>query len=147
MLIVDDSVTMRAMLEQVIVASSGYHVVGIAADAATALTLMKKCRPDVVTLDIRMPGIDGLEFLHGINGKSHPPIVVVSSISRAGTCETDVALEAGAVACFDKATLLAEVPRFLRTLKKAAQPKKCATKLRFCHDQTDGYIQTVAPKV
>lgn len=141
-LIVDDSVTMRAMLEQVILANAGYQVVGIAADANAALTLMAKCRPDVVTLDITMPGIDGLQFLQGLNGKRHPPVIVVSSTSRAGACETGLALEAGAVACFDKANLLADLPLFLRALKKAAQSKICAKRRAAPQVNAVNYFQT-----
>jgi len=122
-MIVDDSVTMRAMLEQVMSADDGCHVVGIAADAETALRLMKPSWPDVMTPDVTMPGIGGLQFLRDIDGQRHPPIVVVSSTSKAGTQESAQAIEAGASACFDKADLLADARRFMRVLRKAAQSK------------------------
>ncbi|MEG3126070.1 response regulator [Sphingomonas sp. GB1N7] len=129
-LIIDDSVTMRAMLEQVISADHECQVVGVAANAETAFALLTSCRPDVITLDLTMPGIDGLQFLRIVREKRHPPIVVVSSVSRAGAGETDLALKAGASACFDKACLLANVPLFLRTLKKAARCKKAALRVQ-----------------
>lgn len=123
-LIVDDSVTMRAMLEQVISSDAGCHVVGVAADADAARRLMMDSRPDVMTLDLAMPGIAGLQFLHDIQNQRHPPIIVVSSSSKAGACETEQAFEAGAFDCFDKARLLSDVPKFMRALKKAA---RCTT--------------------
>lgn len=120
-LIVDDSMTIRAMLEQIISGDDGCEVVGLAADAAEALPLMTSSRADVMTLDLNMPGTDGLQFLRHIGDLRHPPVVVISSTSRAGNrC---AARQAGAVACFDKAALLADVPHFLRRLKKAAQTK------------------------
>lgn len=122
-LIVDDSVTMRAMLEQVISTKRDFQVVGVAADAVAAKTLMANCRPDLMTLDLTMPGIDGLQFLRTINDQRHPPIIVVSSASTPDACISKQALEAGAAACFDKASLLANIPAFLRKLSKAAQSK------------------------
>lgn len=126
-MIVDDSATIRAMLEHVISADAGCQVVGVAADADSALTLMTKTWPDVMTLDLNMPGTDGLEFLQNLHGVRHPPIVVVSSISKSDARETAQALDAGAVACFDKANLLADVPRLLRKLKAAAVAKNVRT--------------------
>ena len=120
-LIVDDSVTMRAMLEQVISADAALQVVGVAADAATAAQLMKIQWPDVMTLDLAMPGTNGLQFLKQIDGARHPPVIVVSSASKAGAPETTFAIEAGAHACFDKAHILADAPGFRRALRKAAQ--------------------------
>lgn len=118
-LIIDDSLTIRAMLEHVISTDNGCDVVGVAADADTAMRMMSSNRPDVMTLDLMMPGIDGLQFLHDIDGVRHPPVVIVSSQGKTDICAA--ALKAGAVACFDKAGLLANVPLFLRKLKKAAQ--------------------------
>lgn len=120
-LIVDDSLTIRAMLEQIISGDGGCEVVGVAADAAAALPLMTSSRADVVTLDLNMPGIDGLQFLRHIADARHPPVVIVSSTSQAGGCRA--ARKVGAVAWLDKASLLADVPQFLRKLKKAAATK------------------------
>lgn len=120
-LIVDDSVTIRAMLEHIISADVGCDVVGVAADAAAAHRMMTTKQPDVMTLDLMMPGIDGLQFLRGIQGAQHAPIIVVSSNGKPEA--RNAALEAGAVAYFDKAVLLADAPQFLRELRKAAEPE------------------------
>lgn len=120
-LIVDDSVTIRAMLEQVISSDPSFHVVGIAADIATARALMRSSAPDVMTLDLAMPGVDGLHFLRSLKGQRHPPIVVVSASSKRGTAETEEALEAGAAACFDKSKLLSDQPKFVRALKRSVR--------------------------
>ena len=141
-LIVDDSVTIRAMLEQVISADIGCRVVGVAADAHAALSLMTTSRPDVMTLDLTMPGMGGLQFLRDIHGTRHPPIVVVSSASTADACETAQALEAGAAACFDKARLLSDMPRFMRKLKKAAQAKACDVLPGSQRGRADGRLST-----
>lgn len=122
-LIVDDSVTIRAMLEQVISAYPGCQVVGVADNVETALKLMKKRCPDVMTLDLTMPGIGGLQFLRDIDEGQHPPVIVVSSTTKAGAWETTEAIEAGAASCFDKAKLLAEAPRLLRALRKFAHSR------------------------
>lgn len=120
-LIVDDSATIRAMLEQIISGDAGCEVVGVAADAAAALPLMTSSRADVMTLDLNMPGVDGLQFLRHIADARHPPVVIVSSTSQAGGRRA--ARQVGAVAWFDKAGMLADVPQFLRQLKKAALTK------------------------
>lgn len=120
-LIVDDSLTIRAMLEQIISGDAGCEVVGLAADAAAALPLMTSSGANVMTLDLNMPGIDGLQFLRHIADAKHPPVLIVSSTPQPGSCPA--ARKVGAVAWFDKAVLLADVPRFLRKLKQAAQVK------------------------
>ena len=122
-LIVDDSVTIRAMLEQVISAGEGCHVAGMAASADDARRMMMQKWPDVMTLDLTMPGIDGFQFLRDIQGQRHPPIVVVSSSSSAGAEASAQAIKAGAAACFDKAKLLTEASQFIRLLRKAARTK------------------------
>ncbi len=125
-MVIDDSVTIRAMLEQIISADVSCRVVGVAADVNAAIAIMRTTRPDVVTLDLKIPGTDGLQFLRSIADQRHPPIIVVSSASKQGALETTAAIEAGAVACFDKANLLADAKKFRKALTKAAQTKPSA---------------------
>jgi two-component system chemotaxis response regulator CheB len=120
-LIVDDSVTIRAMLEQVIAGDPDCIVVGVAADAGAAKDLVATSWPDVITLDLTMPGIGGLGFLRELQNVSHPPVLVISSTTKDGAPETAEALAEGAAACFDKSRLMQEMPRFLRTLKRAGR--------------------------
>lgn len=117
------------MLEQVISADVTCHVVGVAADVDTARILMRSSAPDVITLDLAMPGLDGLQFLRGLEGRPHPPVVVVSSSAGFGSKVSDEALEAGAAACFDKSTLLSDVPRFVRVLKKCVATNRASSGL------------------
>ena len=138
-LIADDSVTIRAKLEQVISASDGCHVVGLAANVDDARRLMKQKWPDVMTLDLTMPGIDGFQFLRDMQGQHHPPIVVVSSSSHAGA----EAVELGAAACFDKAKLLTEASQFLRLLRKAARPKPISLRRRAIGGQSSTATQVI----
>lgn len=101
-LIVDDSATMRALLSQLLGRERDIEVVGTAADAKEARVLMRELNPDVVTLDIEMPGMNGLDFLEKIMSLRPTPVVIVSGITQRG-CDTTVrALELGAVDCYAK---------------------------------------------
>lgn len=101
-LIVDDSATMRALLSQLLGRERDLEVVGTAADAKEARVLMRELNPDVVTLDIEMPGMNGLEFLEKIMSLRPTPVVVVSGITQKG-CDTTIrALALGAVDCYAK---------------------------------------------
>ncbi len=129
-MIVDDSITIRAMLEQLLSNDGGCQVVAIASNADEAYKLMHTSRPDVITLDLIMPGIDGLQFLRDLRGEFHPPIIVLSSRSKYGAAETQEAIEAGAFACFDKGRLLPEFPEFLQALKKSTTKTAPGARLR-----------------
>ncbi len=101
-LIVDDSATMRALLSRLLTDEPDIEVVGAAADAMQARAMIKELNPDVVTLDIEMPGMNGLDFLERIMRLRPMPVVIVSGITQRG-CETTVrALELGAVDCYAK---------------------------------------------
>lgn len=96
-LIVDDSALMRQALTALLQRDSQIEVVGVAADPIIAEERIKALAPDVLTLDVEMPRMDGLTFLEKLM-RSHPmPVVMVSSLTEAG-CETALrALELGAV--------------------------------------------------
>lgn len=101
-LIVDDSATMRALLSRLLADEPDLEVVGAAADAMQARAMIKELNPDVVTLDIEMPGMNGLDFLERIMRLRPMPVVIVSGITQRG-CETTIrALELGAVDCYAK---------------------------------------------
>lgn len=103
-LIVDDSATMRALLRVMIEREPDMEVVGEAADAMEGRTLMKERNPDVVTLDIEMPGMNGLDFLDKIMRLRPTPVIIVSTLTHEGTAATMRALELGAVDCYAKPT-------------------------------------------
>lgn len=96
-LIVDDSALMRKLLTGFINAAPDLDVVGAAPDAVTAQEMIKTLKPDVITLDVAMPKMDGLEFLGHLMRLRPTPVVMVSSFTDAGSDTTLKALEMGAV--------------------------------------------------
>jgi two-component system chemotaxis response regulator CheB len=102
-LIVDDSPTMRSILAARLSGQDGIRVVGLASHAAEARTMMKELEPDVVTLDIEMPGMNGLDFLDKIMTLRPTPVIIVSGLIHAGSDTTARALMLGAVDTYCKA--------------------------------------------
>ncbi len=96
-LIVDDSVVMQRTLSRHLAACPDLEVVGTAIDPYQARDLILELKPDVITLDIEMPRMDGLSFLERLM-KHHPlPVVIVSSLTPANSAAAIHALELGAV--------------------------------------------------
>jgi two-component system, chemotaxis family, protein-glutamate methylesterase/glutaminase len=101
-LIVDDSATMRALLSRLLGSEPDIEVIGAAENAFQARTMIREMNPDVITLDVEMPGMSGIEFLERIMRLRPMPVIIVSGVTRAG-CETSVrALELGAVDVYAK---------------------------------------------
>lgn len=96
-LVVDDSVTMRTMLCAALDADPGIKVVGSAPEPHAARQLMRELDPDVVTLDVEMPGMDGLSFLEKIMRLRPTPVVMCSSLTTHAAEVTIEALRLGAV--------------------------------------------------
>jgi len=96
-LVVDDSALMRGLLTEMINAAPDMEVVGAASDAVVAREMIKSLNPDVLTLDVHMPKMDGLEFLDRLMRLRPMPVVMVSSFTEAGSETTLKALELGAL--------------------------------------------------
>jgi two-component system chemotaxis response regulator CheB len=96
-LIVDDSALMRQMLAEVIGRYADLQVVGVAQDAYVAREKIKALNPDVLTLDVEMPRMDGLTFLERLMRLRPMPVVMVSSLTEKNAETTFRALELGAV--------------------------------------------------
>lgn len=96
-LVVDDSAVMRGLLTQMINATPDLEVVGAAEDAHMAREMIKTLNPDVVTLDVQMPRMDGLEFLERLMRLRPTRVVMVSAFTQAGSDTTLRALELGAI--------------------------------------------------
>jgi two-component system chemotaxis response regulator CheB len=96
-LIVDDSTFMRKVLENIINSDETLQVVGQAKDGREAVTMAESLKPDVITMDINMPHVDGLQATAQIMTTNPRPIVIVSSESREGADSTLKALELGAI--------------------------------------------------
>ena len=105
-LVVDDSAYVRKVLRQILSRSPFIEVVGTAHDGEEALELVEELHPDVVTLDLQMPRMDGVAFLREQMARRPLPVVVVSVASEGGDIALE-ALDAGAVDFVHKPTALA----------------------------------------
>lgn len=96
-LVVDDSPTMRGLITAALRRDPEIEVIGSAADPLEARALIKELNPDVITLDVEMPNMNGLEFLEKIMRLRPMPVVMVSTLTQAGAEVTLRALEMGAI--------------------------------------------------
>jgi two-component system chemotaxis response regulator CheB len=124
-LVVDDSALVRKLLTAILSDDPGIEVVGSAADPYEAREKIKALCPDVVTLDVEMPKMDGLTFLRNLMRLRPMPVVMVSSLTEASADITMAALEAGAVDYVSKPKLgvaegLTDMADELRAKVKAA---------------------------
>jgi two-component system chemotaxis response regulator CheB len=96
-LIIDDSALVRTMLTKILAADPTLEVVGTAPDAFVAREKIKLLNPDVLTLDVEMPRMDGLQFLRNLMRLRPMPVVMCSSLTQRGADVTLAALELGAI--------------------------------------------------
>ena len=116
-LVVDDSAAMRALFSDVLDQAKNVVVVGAAANAADAREQIAELKPNVLTLDVEMPGMSGIEFLAEIMESAPMPVVMLSSLTQAGTETSLKAYDLGAVECFPK-PLKATPEQFAKTVGK-----------------------------
>lgn len=115
--VVDDSLTIRAMIETLLERDRRIEVVGIACNGAEAIEMIRLEKPDVVTLDIAMPGKDGLAILDEIMDMEPCPVIMLSSLMRDGAPIVAEAMDRGAAACFNKAMIVREATRFIGLIR------------------------------
>lgn len=96
-LIVDDSALIRSVMKEIIGSQPDMQVVGVAPDPLVAREMIKQTNPDVLTLDVEMPRMDGLDFLEKLMRLRPMPVLMVSSLTERGSEITMRALELGAV--------------------------------------------------
>ncbi|MBI3795201.1 MAG: chemotaxis response regulator protein-glutamate methylesterase [Nitrospinae bacterium] len=96
-LIVDDSAVVRNILSAALSSDPEIEVVGTAADPYIAREKIVELKPDVITLDVEMPRMDGITFLRKLMAAKPMPVVMVSALTQAGAATTLAAMEAGAV--------------------------------------------------
>ena len=96
-LIVDDSALVRQTLMSILQSDPDIEILGVAADPYIAVERIKECVPDVITLDIEMPRMDGLTFLKKLMTQHPIPVVVISTLTEKGTESALLALDYGAV--------------------------------------------------
>lgn len=131
-LIVDDSASIRAVLARILSADPEIEVVGQAPEPHTARQMIKDLEPDVITLDVEMPGMDGLSFLERIMRLRPMPVVMCSTLTAKGAAVTIEALRLGAVDCIAKPSgnaddLLRDAALLRSTVKNAARSSVRAT--------------------
>ncbi len=124
-LIIDDSALVRSILSQGLAMDPGIDVVAAASDPFVARDMILKHRPDVLTLDVEMPRMDGVEFLRRLMPQFPLPVIMVSALTQKGKRITIEALEAGAVDVVPKPSTdvahnLGEMMMELRTKVKIA---------------------------
>ncbi|MBS1049526.1 chemotaxis response regulator protein-glutamate methylesterase [Gluconobacter japonicus] len=103
-LVVDDSLTSRALITLALKRDPRIKVVGTASTPLEARDLILKLNPDVLTLDVEMPGMNGLQFLEKIMRLRPMPVVMVSSLLTSRSEMTEMACRLGAVECFSKSS-------------------------------------------
>lgn len=96
-LIVDDSVFMRKIISDLVSEHANFQVIGTAKNGKEAIVMAKELKPDVITMDIEMPEMNGLDALAVIMKETPTPVVMLSSLTQEGAWETIRALELGAV--------------------------------------------------
>lgn len=104
-LVVDDSAVVRQVMKEILESDPAIEVIDTAADPYIAAEKIKKELPDVITLDVEMPRMDGITFLHKIMTQHPMPVVMCSSLTLAGAETTLRALEYGAVEIITKPKL------------------------------------------
>jgi two-component system chemotaxis response regulator CheB len=125
--IVDDSELIRVLLAEIFSSDPAIHVVGMATDAFDAREKIKELNPDVITLDVEMPGMDGITFLKNIMRLRPMPVVMISTLTEKNTATTLQAMELGAIDFIAKPKMdvQAELPVLARhictTVKNAAK--------------------------
>lgn len=106
MLLVDDSALVRTVLRDLVAEMPGFEVIGTAANGRDALDAVRTLRPDIVTLDVEMPGLDGLGTLDAIMRTAPRPVVMLSGAETDGSVDLTLrALELGAVEFVRKSEL------------------------------------------
>ncbi|WP_312490415.1 chemotaxis response regulator protein-glutamate methylesterase [Sphingomonas sp.] len=123
-LIVDDSPTMRALIAGMLNRDPDIEVVGAANGPHQAREMIKALDPDVITLDVEMPDMNGLDFLERVMRLRPMPVVMLSTLTQAGADTTIRALELGAVECCAKPAANCLDPRLAESVKAAASSRR-----------------------
>ena len=139
-LIVDDSRMIRDVLTDILREQGDIEVVGAAADAFEARDMIKNLDPDVLTLDVEMPRMNGLEFLDKLMRANPIPVVMISSFTERGSEVTFRALEMGAVDFVTKPKLTEQTPddygRMIADKIRAAKSARLKVPRRFNPEDT-----------
>ncbi len=108
-LVVDDSAFMRRILTDILESTGDIKVLGTAKDGLEALEKVKTVKPDVITLDVEMPAMDGISCLKELQKITDAPVIMLSGLTKSGEKATIEALEAGAIDFITKPTGLFDI--------------------------------------
>ncbi len=123
-LVVDDSAVMRRLLRIILGECANIELVGMAADGPAGLEAMERLHPDLVLLDIEMPGMNGLEVLRKIRARGTAvKVIICSMLTRRGACTTLEALAGGALDYVTKPSAQHGVREGITTLSRELLPK------------------------
>lgn len=127
-LCVDDSLTMRVLISGALERIPNVEVVGLADGAAEAREMVASLKPDVMTLDVEMPGMSGIEYLAEIMASKPMPVIMFSTRTTDGATESIEALRLGAIDCFPKPRVAvpAELDAIIAKLGKRIKAAKGA---------------------
>jgi two-component system, chemotaxis family, protein-glutamate methylesterase/glutaminase len=149
-LIVDDSALIRQMLKDILSSQPDIEVLDTASDPYEAREKIKKLNPDVLTLDVEMPKMDGLSFLEKIMSLRPTPVVMVSTLTGKGTDVAVAALQIGAIDCIAKPVVHSqqEIDNFALELSEkvrtAAKAKLRATSSNVKSGSTKAHLKPSA---
>lgn len=155
-LIVDDSVVVQKFMIHLLTSVKEIQVVGIASSGVEAIDLVKELHPDVITMDIHMPGMNGLETTRIIMETNPTPIVIVSGTLRVNDVTTSFKLfEAGALAVVLRPPGM-EDPEFIGARKELIQTIKLMSEVKVVkrfprqgkeNNQSNNHQQSILPKI
>ncbi len=152
-LIVDDSALVRKVLTEIFNSDAGFEVVGTAQDPYIARDKIKQLDPDVLTLDVEMPRMDGVTFLQNLMRLRPMPVVMISSLTEQGADITFQALESGAIDFISKPKIsVAEgledyASEILEKVRSAASVNVTPISDRIIKRNSSDAIKTVDPKL
>jgi two-component system chemotaxis response regulator CheB len=132
-LVIDDSAVMRSFLGRVVTSQPDMELAGVVSDPLFAIERIRQSTPDVITLDVEMPRMNGLDFLRKLMAAKPLPVVMISSLTREGADATVQALELGAVDFFAKPAsldLLQEAGDEIAEKIRAAAQARVSRRLR-----------------
>jgi len=132
-IVIDDSLLMREVISQILNADPEIEVVATAHDPHDAREKIKQFNPDVITLDVEMPKMNGIEFLEKIMSLRPMPVIMISTLTQHGAETTITALELGAVDCIGKpvnASAFEEVADDIRAKVKMASKVRVKARVR-----------------